>query len=96
MTGAQVDEHLSEEALYWGCKVVDGNWTAGTRFSSAAAALRQTGQLQEELWPYDSSRKDGVRIDPPASRRRTGIRPTSNRSQLASTTSSVRSTPADR
>jgi C1A family cysteine protease len=66
MTGAQVEEHLSEEALYWGCKVVDRNWKAGSRFSSAAAALRQTGQPLEEVWPYDSSRKDGVRIDPPS------------------------------
>ena len=66
MTGARVEEHLSEEALYWGCKVVDGNSNAGTRFSSAATALRQTGQPLEEVWPYDSSRRDGVRITPPS------------------------------
>lgn len=63
--GMPVTEHLSEEALHWGCKVVDGNWASGTRFSSAAVAIRATGQPVEASWPYDPNRADGSRYDPP-------------------------------
>ena len=64
--GAPVAEHLSEEALHWGCKVVDGNWNSGTRFSSAAVALRATGQPEDTIWPYDPKRPEGVSFDPPS------------------------------
>ncbi|HVB14007.1 MAG TPA: C1 family peptidase [Candidatus Dormibacteraeota bacterium] len=53
-------EDLSEEALYWGCKRIDGNWNAGTTFGSASAALGRWGQPLEADWPYDATRADGV------------------------------------
>jgi C1A family cysteine protease len=58
-------EHLSEEALYWACKMVDGQWRAGTRFTSAATALKNTGQPADADWPYDENRPDGVAYAPP-------------------------------
>jgi hypothetical protein len=58
-------EDLSEEALFWGCKRIDGNWTGGTRFASAATALGRWGQPLETGWPYDPSRPDGVAYSPP-------------------------------
>lgn len=57
-------EHLSEEALYWGCKVVDGQWRSGTLFSSAARTLSTTGQPPEPVWPYDPKRPNGVPYAP--------------------------------
>jgi len=63
--GAAVSEDLSEEALFWGCKIIDGNWTSGTRFSSAAAAIGATGQPPEAVWPYSPRRAAGIRYDPP-------------------------------
>lgn len=59
-------EHLSEEALYWGCKTIDGHWRSGTRFTSAAQALRTTGQPPELVWPYDPKRPNGVPYAPPS------------------------------
>jgi hypothetical protein len=47
--GAAVSEDLSEEALFWGCKLIDGNWRSGTSFSSASAALGATGQPLEAV-----------------------------------------------
>ena len=55
----QVSEDLSEEALYWGCKIIDGNWRSGTSFDSAAAALGATGQPLEAVWPYEPRRARG-------------------------------------
>ena len=63
--GTQVAEDLSEEALFWGCKVIDGNWKSGTSFGSAAAALGVTGQPLETIWPYEPRRPAGRRYDPP-------------------------------
>lgn len=62
--GAAVTEDLSEEALFWGCKLIDGNWNSGTRFASAAAALGATGQPLEATWPYEPRRLAGTRYDP--------------------------------
>ncbi len=59
-------EDLAEEALYWGCKQVDGNWTTGTSFQSASTALPRWGQPIEATWPYDPRRSDGVPYQPPA------------------------------
>jgi C1A family cysteine protease len=64
--GTAVSEDLSEEALYWGCKVIDGNWRTGTSFDSAAAAISTTGQPLEAVWPYEPRRRAGVRYDPPS------------------------------
>jgi C1A family cysteine protease len=64
--GARVVEDLSEEALYWSCKVIDGNWRTGTMFTSAAAALAASGQPLEAVWPYDPRRASGVAYAPPA------------------------------
>jgi C1A family cysteine protease len=64
--GGAAAEHLSEEALYWGCKVLDGQWHAGTRFVSAATALTTTGQPPDAVWPYDENRPDGIAYAPPA------------------------------
>ena len=63
--GAAVAEDLSEEALYWGCKVVDGNWRSGSRCASAATALAATGQPLEAVWPYDPARLAGTAYAPP-------------------------------
>jgi C1A family cysteine protease len=63
--GTQVSEDLSEEALYWGCKIIDGNWKSGTSFDSAAAALGTTGQPLETIWPYEPRRAAGRGYDPP-------------------------------
>lgn len=63
--GAAVSEDLSEEALFWGCKLIDGNWNAGTRFSSAAAAIGSRGQPLEAVWPYIPRRAAGIPYDSP-------------------------------
>jgi hypothetical protein len=63
--GAAVAEDLSEEALFWGCKLIDGNWNSGTRFRSAAAAIGATGQPLEAVWPYVPRRASGIQYDPP-------------------------------
>ena len=65
--GIAVSEDLSEEALFWSCKLIDGNWTSGTTFSSAAGALGVTGQPLEGVWPYNPRRAAGIRYDPPCS-----------------------------
>jgi len=64
--GTPVAEDLAEEALYWGCKQVDGNWTMGTSFQSASTALSRWGQPIEARWPYGLRRLDGVPYHPPA------------------------------
>lgn len=53
-------EDLSEEALYWGCKTIDGNPRPGSRFESAASALTQWGQPRENVWPYDPAVDDSL------------------------------------
>ena len=63
--GTAVSEDLSEEALFWGCKIIDGNWRSGTSFDSAAGALGATGQPPEAIWPYDPRRAAGIQYDPP-------------------------------
>jgi hypothetical protein len=65
-SGAPVTEDLSEEALFWGCKLIDGNWNSGTRFSSAAAAIAATGQPIEAVWPYVPQRTPGIPYNPPS------------------------------
>src|SRR5262249_38762517 len=62
--GAAGSEDLSEEALFWGCKIIDGNGRAGTSFSSASAALGATGQPLEAVWPYDPRRAAGRQYGP--------------------------------
>ena len=66
--GAVAAEDLSEEALFWGCKLIDGNWDWGTRFESAAAALAATGQPPEAIWPYEPRRLAGIPYNPPGAR----------------------------
>lgn len=63
---AVLAEDLAEEALYWGCKQVDGNWTTGTSFQSASTALPRWGQPIEATWPYDPWRPEGVPYHQPA------------------------------
>lgn len=63
--GKVAAEDLSEEALYWGCKRIDGNWGPGSRFTSAAAALSRWGQPLESVWPYDETLPDGGPYHPP-------------------------------
>jgi len=58
-------EDLAEEALHWGCKRTDGNWTSGTTFASASTALGRWGQPLETDWPYDPTHADGVAYSPP-------------------------------
>jgi C1A family cysteine protease len=64
-SGSAVAENLSEEALFWGCKIADGNWDSGTRLSSASTAISATGQPLEAVWPYVPHRVTGIRYDPP-------------------------------
>ena len=44
---------LSEEALYYQCKAIDGNYNPGTSFPSVGQALQTVGQPNEEEWPYN-------------------------------------------
>lgn len=53
--GKQVREDLSEAALYWGCKQIDGDTGSGSEWTSAAAALERWGQPPEEWWPYNGA-----------------------------------------
>jgi C1A family cysteine protease len=62
---APVDEDLAVEALYWGCKQIDGDWSTGTSFQSASAALLRWGQPIETVWPYDPNRLDGTPYQAP-------------------------------
>jgi hypothetical protein len=60
-------DDLSEEALYWGCKQIDGVSGSGTRVSAADLALQRWGQPAEELWPYDGTRDEhSAQYAPPA------------------------------
>lgn len=63
--GGNVNEDLSEEALYWGCKQIDGDWLPGTAFASATVALARWGQPREEAWPYDTNHDDSLPYGPP-------------------------------
>jgi hypothetical protein len=63
--GGSPPDDLSEEALYWGCKLTDGNWKSGTTFGSAARALGRWGQPPEADWPYEPRRNDAVAYSPP-------------------------------
>jgi hypothetical protein len=66
-SGGLPPDDLSEEALYWGCKRADGNWSSGTTFGSASTALGRWGQPLEAEWPYDPQRPAGVAYPPPSS-----------------------------
>jgi C1A family cysteine protease len=46
-------EDLSEQHLYYEIKQIDGDPDCGTRLSHAANVLRDLGQCQEHLWPYN-------------------------------------------
>jgi hypothetical protein len=63
--GTKIDEDLSEEALYWGCKHLVGSNTVGTSFKSVQGALGKWGQPLEEVWPYDPKRDDRHSYRPP-------------------------------
>lgn len=63
--GKQVREDLSEAALYWGCKQIDGDTGSGSEWTSAAAALERWGQPPEERWPYRGD-PDAETAPPPA------------------------------
>ena len=56
---------LSEDALYWGCKMVDGDWEEGTSFNSAATALSRPGQPEAAVWRYDHTHPEGTPLVPP-------------------------------
>ena len=51
-------EDLSEEALYYQCKQIDGDTASGTSFDSAAQALDVVGQPPAVKWPYDKRLDD--------------------------------------
>lgn len=63
--GFAVNEDLSEEALYWGCKRHDRDRLPGTSFVSATAALARSGQPLEAVWPYDPTHDDTISRPPP-------------------------------
>lgn len=63
--GQHVSEDLSEEALYWGCKQIDGDMAAGSEWASAAAALERWGQPPEQLWPYSGAPEAEGAAPPP-------------------------------
>lgn len=56
---------LSEDALYWACKMADGDWNGGTTFSSAEQAVLATGQSVATVWPYNLSHPEGTPLVPP-------------------------------
>jgi len=56
---------LSEEALYWACKIVDGDWDNGTTFDAAKQGLRASGQPDARVWPYDVTHTQGDPLSPP-------------------------------
>ena len=62
-----VNEDLSEEALYWGCKQLDKGIHHGTSFVAARGALGNWGQPLEIVWPYDPLRDESRPYHPPAS-----------------------------
>lgn len=53
-----IEEDLSEEALYWGCKQLDKVIRVGTSFAAAKSALRRYGQPDEITWPYNPTRDE--------------------------------------
>ena len=57
-------EPLSEEALYWGSKKLDGNSEPGTTMSSLGKALSTWGQPEAREWPYDPSAGENVPSSP--------------------------------
>lgn len=63
--GRHVTEDLSEEALYWGCKQIDGDMAAGSEWTSAASALERWGQPAEHVWPYNGA-PEAEGVAPPA------------------------------
>jgi hypothetical protein len=62
-----ISKKLSEEALYWNCKQVDGDTESGTSFRSASDVLQNIGQPPATSWPYDGFRDetDGTYVPPP-------------------------------
>jgi C1A family cysteine protease len=44
---------LATEALFWAAKEVQGNRDDGTSFRVIYSALRDSGQPEENAWPYD-------------------------------------------
>jgi hypothetical protein len=64
-TSVAPPEDLSEDALYWGCKRTDGNWSRGTSFRSAGTAISAWGQPTELVWPYDPRQPDEAPYHPP-------------------------------
>ena len=58
---------LSEDALYWGCKTIDGDWDDGTSISCAAEAIERSGQATAMEWPYDALVPQDTAFSPPAS-----------------------------
>lgn len=59
-------EDLSEEALYWSAKQIDGDTDDGTSFDSAESVLDRSGQPLEHHWPYDVNRDVRASTPPPA------------------------------
>jgi len=63
-------EELGEEILYWACKRLDADGSAGTYPRSVGDVLRDDGQSAGELWPYDGARDDtAADYAPPAAAR---------------------------
>jgi C1A family cysteine protease len=58
---------LSPEVLYWAAKQIEGNFESGTTATSATQALRDHGQSEEDLWPYDLERVEDASWQPPES-----------------------------
>jgi C1A family cysteine protease len=57
---------LSEEMLWWGCKLNTVTGSNGTSFSVIATALITWGQCRSTDWPYDRNRSDtGIDYAPP-------------------------------
>jgi len=51
---AQLNDKLSEQFLYWGCKMIDGGEDeGGTTIQAAMTILREMGICRMETWPYD-------------------------------------------
>lgn len=64
---ASASDWLSEDALYWGCKLLDGDNQPGTGFDSMSLNMDQRGQPENSAWPYDLNHDDAALQSPPAS-----------------------------
>jgi hypothetical protein len=65
--GGSTSGRLSEDALYWGCKLLYDDIGPGTDFKSMSLNMDQRGQPEHAAWPYDLDHDDATMLSPPTS-----------------------------